>query len=119
MLLTLVTATLPVLILQYGGNPVSMAIAEATLCVIEDEHLQEHAAEVGGFMLSELQALKTKHPQVIGDVRWVCEVQLQQPIAPVYIRNTNVQAWIGGCMKEAMLVQAIHAICREHPGVGH
>ena len=58
-------------LLQYGGNPVSMAIAEATLCVIEDEHLQEHAAEVGGFMLSELQALKTKHPQVIGDVRWV------------------------------------------------
>ena len=48
-----------------------MAIAEATLCVIEDEHLQEHAARVGGFLLTELEALKAKHPQVIGDVRWV------------------------------------------------
>ena len=48
-----------------------MAIAEATLCVIEDEHLQEHAARVGGFLLAELEALKAKHPQVIGDVRWV------------------------------------------------
>ena len=64
-------ATFPVRILQYGGNPVSMAIAEATLCVIEDEHLQEHAAEVGEFMLTELKALKAKHAQVIGDVRWV------------------------------------------------
>jgi len=62
---------LHVQILQYGGNPVSMAIAEATLCVIEDEHLQEHAARVGEFMLAELEALKAKHPQVIGDVRWV------------------------------------------------
>ena len=46
-----------------------MAIAEATLCVIEDEHLQEHAERVGGFLLAELEALKDKHPQVIGDVR--------------------------------------------------
>ena len=61
-------------ILQYGGNPVSMAIAEATLCVIEDEHLQEHAMRVGEFMLAELEALKAKHPQVIGDVRWVLAV---------------------------------------------
>ena len=57
--------------LQFGGNPVSMAVAEATLCVIEDEHLQEHAAEVGEFMLTGLKALKAKYPQVVGDVRWV------------------------------------------------
>ena len=48
-----------------------MALAEATLCVIEDEHLQEHAAEVGEFMLTGLKALKAKYPQAIGDVRWV------------------------------------------------
>ena len=48
-----------------------MAIAEATLCVIEDEHLQEHATRVGGFLLAELEALKAKHPQVVRDVRWV------------------------------------------------
>ena len=56
---------------QYGGSPVFMAIAEATLCVIEDEHLQEHAARVGGFLLAELEGLKAKHPQVVRDVRWV------------------------------------------------
>ena len=52
----------------YGGNPVSISIANAVLDVIEKEKLQENAKLVGDYMLSELEQLKPlcKH---IGDVR--------------------------------------------------
>ena len=46
---------------QFGGNPVSMAIADAVLTVIEEEHLQENAAKVGAFLISKLKALEEKY----------------------------------------------------------
>jgi 4-aminobutyrate aminotransferase-like enzyme/Ser/Thr protein kinase RdoA (MazF antagonist) len=52
----------------FGGNPVSCAIGMAVLDVIDDEHLQAHARDVGTHLLNGLDALRTKHP-VIGDVR--------------------------------------------------
>lgn len=52
----------------FGGNPVSMAAAEAVLKVIQDEKLQEHSKVVGSRLLSELKKLQTRHPSV-GDVR--------------------------------------------------
>ena len=55
---------------QYGGNPVSMAIAEAVLTVIEDEGLQDHARSVGEYLLHQLLQLQTKFPTHIGDVRY-------------------------------------------------
>ncbi|KAK4337293.1 hypothetical protein RND71_044118 [Anisodus tanguticus] len=52
----------------YGGNPVSIAIANAVLDVIESENLTQNAKLVGDHILSELEKLK---PLVsfIGDVR--------------------------------------------------
>ncbi|HEY4224260.1 MAG TPA: aminotransferase class III-fold pyridoxal phosphate-dependent enzyme [Pseudolysinimonas sp.] len=41
----------------FGGNPVSIAAAQATLDVVRDEQLPEHAAEVGGRLLSALREL--------------------------------------------------------------
>ena len=55
--------------LQFGGNPVSMAIAEAVLNVIEDEGLQEHAYSLGEYLLKLLLELQVKFPEHIGDVR--------------------------------------------------
>ncbi len=52
----------------FGGNPVSCAIGEAVLDVIETEKLQENALEVGNYLLKGLKALQAKHP-IIGDVR--------------------------------------------------
>ncbi|GBN22172.1 Ethanolamine-phosphate phospho-lyase [Araneus ventricosus] len=54
----------------YGGNPVSMAIANAVLEVIEDEDLLTNADMVGRKLLDALQELKQRHP-LIGDVRGV------------------------------------------------
>lgn len=52
----------------YGGNPVSISIANAVLDVIEREKLQENAKLVGDYMLSELEKLKPLS-SYIGDVR--------------------------------------------------
>ncbi|KAM8994029.1 5-phosphohydroxy-L-lysine phospho-lyase isoform 1-T1 [Ara ararauna] len=52
----------------FGGNPVSCAIGLAVLDVIEKEHLQAHATEVGNFLTELLKEQKMKHP-IIGDVR--------------------------------------------------
>lgn len=52
----------------FGGNPVSCAAALAVLDVIENEHLQQNAFEVGEFLVAGLQSLAEKH-EAIGDVR--------------------------------------------------
>lgn len=52
----------------FGGNPVSCAIGMAVLDVLENEHLQENARNVGAYLLAGLRNLKEKHP-LIGDVR--------------------------------------------------
>ena len=44
----------------FGGNPVSAAACLAVLDVIEDEGLQANAAQVSGYLLERLQALR--HP---------------------------------------------------------
>jgi len=52
----------------FGGNPVSMAAAIATLDVIREENLIARANESGEHILSWLVELKERHPH-IGDVR--------------------------------------------------
>ena len=51
----------------FGGNPVSIAAALATLNIIEREAMA-NAARVGGLMLKRLNGWKQTHP-VVGDVR--------------------------------------------------
>ncbi|NXU55337.1 AT2L2 lyase, partial [Turnix velox] len=57
----------------FGGNPVSCATGLAVLDVIEKEHLQAHATEVGNFLIKLLKEQQLKHP-IIGDVRYWCLV---------------------------------------------
>jgi 4-aminobutyrate aminotransferase-like enzyme len=52
----------------FGGNPVSAAVGNAVLDVLEGERLVENAAAVGGYTLGLLQGLAARH-NLIGDVR--------------------------------------------------
>lgn len=52
----------------FGGNPVSMAAAQAVLDVIRREGLQEHAREVGAETLQAFRELGETH-SAVGDVR--------------------------------------------------
>jgi 4-aminobutyrate aminotransferase-like enzyme len=52
----------------FGGNPVSAAVGNAVLDVLEDERLVENAAAVGSYTLGRLQGLAGRH-DLIGDVR--------------------------------------------------
>lgn len=53
---------------SFGGNPVSCAIGQAVLDVIEEEQLQQNAKAVGDYYLQELRKLQQKY-ESIGDVR--------------------------------------------------
>lgn len=53
---------------SYGGNPVSCAIGQAVLDVIEEEKLQENAKEVGNYYKNLFSELQNKYA-CIGDVR--------------------------------------------------
>ena len=52
----------------FGGNPVACAAGLAVLDVLEDEHLQENARNVGDYFIARLKALQSKH-LIIGDIR--------------------------------------------------
>ena len=53
---------------SFGGNPVSCAIGEAVLEVIEQEDLQNKAHKVGNYLCSRLQELQ-KQFECIADIR--------------------------------------------------
>jgi len=52
----------------FGGNPVCIAAALATLDVIEKEGLLKNSQEVGGYMLKRMADWPKKH-KIVGDVR--------------------------------------------------
>ncbi|PVA11327.1 aspartate aminotransferase family protein [Pelagivirga sediminicola] len=54
----------------FGGNPVSAAVANAVIDVIEDEGLMDNSARTGAYFLAALQELQARHP-VIGDIQGV------------------------------------------------
>jgi len=51
---------------------VSCAVGNAVLDVIENEDLQQHALELGNYLMQKLRELQTKH-RLIGDVRYVVQ----------------------------------------------
>ncbi|MDP2860014.1 MAG: aspartate aminotransferase family protein [Bacillota bacterium] len=52
----------------FGGNPLSMAAASATIDVILDEEIPQHVEQVGGLLMAGLRELHAEH-KFIGDVR--------------------------------------------------
>jgi 4-aminobutyrate aminotransferase-like enzyme len=53
---------------SYGGNPLAGAAVDASVTVIEEEHLVENAATVGEWMLGRFREMQERHP-FIGHVQ--------------------------------------------------
>jgi len=53
---------------SFGGNPVSCAIAQTVLEVIDEENLQQHAKKVGDYLMEKLKRLQKTFPEIL-DVR--------------------------------------------------
>lgn len=52
----------------FGGNHLACTAALAVLDVIEEDHLVENAASVGGYLLAQLKTLAAENPSIV-DVR--------------------------------------------------
>lgn len=52
----------------FGGNPIAVAAAAATLAVIREEGLLEYSTEMGQYVMDALAEMQMRHPS-IGDVR--------------------------------------------------
>jgi 4-aminobutyrate aminotransferase-like enzyme len=48
----------------FGGNTVSCAIGLAVLDVVQEENLQQHALEVGTYLINRLRDLQARHEQI-------------------------------------------------------
>ena len=53
---------------SYGGNPMACAAALASIEVIEDEGLLDHALSLGEFFMRRMRQMRENH-EIIGDVR--------------------------------------------------
>jgi alanine-glyoxylate transaminase / (R)-3-amino-2-methylpropionate-pyruvate transaminase len=81
----------------FGGNPVSMAAALATIEVMEEENLAQNAYEMGKILRDGLNDLQEKYPS-IGDVRGM---GLMQALEFVGENKTPDAATVGKLFEEA------------------
>ena len=66
----------------FGGNPLACAVARAALQVLVDEDLIARSAELGGYFLEKLRALRSPHiKEVRGKGLWI-GVELNTPARP-------------------------------------
>ncbi len=66
----------------FGGNPLGCAVARTALAVMQDEELVERSAELGAWLLKELQTLS--HPDIVA-VRGrglILAIELKVPARP-------------------------------------
>jgi LysW-gamma-L-lysine/LysW-L-ornithine aminotransferase len=66
----------------FGGNPVACAAALATLDVLEEECLPRKAAELGTYLLSQLQQVKSPLVREVRGLGLIVGVEIRQKVAP-------------------------------------
>ncbi len=96
-----------------AGHPVGAAVALANLDIIEREHLVARAADVGGYLLSELRRRLGEHP-LVGDIRGIgmmCGVELdgvQTMGRPFRDIATAASRFSTACWDEGLMVRGGH-----------
>ena len=102
--------------LTYSGHPLACAAGIATLEAYEEEGVIENSARLGRQLLTELTALKDKHPSV-GDVRGLglfCGIELvkdRQTREGMPPWNGSDQA-LTGKLKTALMERGVFVFCR-------
>ncbi|MGF1570729.1 MAG: aminotransferase [Nodosilinea sp.] len=90
----------------YGGTPVCTAVALCNIEILEREHLPERAAEMGDYLLGQLQRL-LEHPTV-GDVRGrglLLGVELvQDKVSKTPLEEAKVAAVVKHCMDQRLII---------------
>ena len=66
----------------FGGNPIACAAAMATLDVLEEEHLPDHAAELGKFLLSELEQIESPLIREVRGLGLMIGIEIKKKVAP-------------------------------------
>lgn len=77
----------------FGGNHLACTAAQAVLDVIEEEHLVENAASVGGYLLAQLKTLAAETPSIV-DVRGeglMIGIEFSDSIKPLRTRLVKEQ----------------------------
>ena len=98
--------------LTYSGHPLACAAAVAAIETMEDDHVVEHAADIGDAVFGPgLTALADKHPW-IGEVRgtgafWALELvsdrHTREPLAPYGGSSPQMGAIVAACTRRGLL----------------
>ena len=98
--------------LTYSGHPLACAAAVATIDVMKEEKIVEHAAQMGEKVIGPaLRSLADKHP-VIGEVRglgvfWALDLvkdrTTREPLAPYAGTSAAMNELVGECKKLGLM----------------
>ena len=61
----------------WGGNPLAAAIARESLCVLQEEHLVERAAEMGAYLMDGLRQIDSPYVQEVRGRGLIVGVQIK------------------------------------------
>jgi acetylornithine/N-succinyldiaminopimelate aminotransferase len=53
----------------YGGNPLAMAVGEASFSELVKPELMAHVREIAGYFTQQFEGLKARYPEVVEDIR--------------------------------------------------
>ena len=53
----------------YGGNPLAMAVALASMEELTKPELMDHVREISGYLTQQFNGLKDRYPDVVLDIR--------------------------------------------------
>jgi ornithine--oxo-acid transaminase len=66
----------------FGGNPLACAIAMEALSILDDEQLVARSAELGAWLLQELQTLRHPAIKAVRGRGLMCAIELHEPARP-------------------------------------
>ena len=112
--------------LTYTAHPISLAAAIANIQVMQDEHIVEHARQMGPVLHRMLTDLGEQHPSVgevrsiglFGVIELVRDRQTKEPLAPWNGSSPEMNALRKFCLDTAC---SLHPLAHraDHPAADH